>query len=81
MDAAGNLYGTTEGMGAYGQGSVFELMPLQGRWLFTDLYDFTGGADGANPYGSVILDANGNLYGTTQYGGPADWGVAFEITP
>ena len=51
-----------------------------GNWTFTDLYDFTGGSDGGGPVGNVTLDANGNLFGTTNYGGTYGWGVVFEIT-
>lgn len=89
MDSAGNLYGTEMG-GFYGTniyGSVFKLTPSGGGWLYTDLYDFTGGSDGAAPYDGLIMDANGNLYGTTYRGGNsgceynAGCGVVFEITP
>jgi uncharacterized repeat protein (TIGR03803 family) len=80
MDAAGNLYGTTQSDGAYGYGNVFKLTPSGGSWTYTSLYDFTAGADGANPYGGVTLDANGNLYGTT-IGGFSGGGTAWEITP
>jgi uncharacterized repeat protein (TIGR03803 family) len=77
MDRAGNLYGTTYGDGAYGLGSVFELV---GGSDYTDLYDFTGGADGYRP--SVLTqDGNGNLWGTTENGGAYGAGVIFEITP
>lgn len=72
QDAKGNLYGTTYyggdpscGSGA-GCGTVFELSKT-GRE--TVLYAFKGGADGANPYARVIQDTQGNLYGTTYYGG------------
>ena len=81
MDGAGNLYGTTVGAGAYGYGSVFKLSPSNDGWTYTSLHDFTGGIDGAYPYGSVILDANGNVYGTASGGGAYGRGVAFEITP
>ncbi len=80
MDEAGNMYGTTVGDGAYGYGSVFELSPTVGGWTYTDLYDFTGGADGSGP--SVLtMDASGNLWGTTVAGGAAGHGVIFEVTP
>jgi len=46
-----------------------------------DLHDFTGGADGSIPWGAVVLDANGNLYGTTYSGGAHGDGVVWEITP
>ena len=80
-DASGNLYGTTVEDGAHGAGSVFKLTFSGGGWTFTDLYDFTGGSDGANPFGGVTLDANGNLYGTTESGGTYGYGVIWEITP
>jgi uncharacterized repeat protein (TIGR03803 family) len=88
-DTAGNLYGTTVLDGAYDQGSVFKLTYANGNWTLTTLYNFTGGADGGRPYGQVILDSNGNIYGTTSIGGSSvgqcyqnlGCGVAFEITP
>jgi uncharacterized repeat protein (TIGR03803 family) len=80
MDSAGNLYGATFSEGAYQYGSVFELSPSSNGWIYTDLYNFTGGSDGGNPSGSLALDANGNLYGTTTSGGTG-YGVVWEITP
>jgi len=86
-DAAGNLYGTTVTDGAFGQGSVFKLTPSDGGWTYTDLHDFTGHADGEQPYGGLALDANGNIFGTTYGGGNFECqggfgcGVVFEITP
>ena len=74
-DAAGNLYGTTYGGGASGQGTVFELDP---SGTLTVLYSFTGGND-ASPWAGLIADAAGNLYGTTEGGdGP---GEVFQLTP
>jgi uncharacterized repeat protein (TIGR03803 family) len=81
MDAAGNLYGATNEEGAYGVGTVFKLTPSGGGWTYTDLYDFTGGNDGEYPICSVILDANGNIYGTAAGGGAYGYGVVWEITP
>ena len=81
MDAAGNLYGTTAKAGAYGYGSIFKLMPSNGGWSETDLYDFPGDGAGAVPYGSVLIDAGGNLYGTASAGGANGLGVIWEITP
>jgi len=85
MDAAGNLYGTTYSEGAYTKGSVFKLSPSPGGWIYTDLHDFTGGSDGAIPISNVVIDAQGNLYGTTSEGGSGPCshgcGVVWEITP
>ena len=71
MDAAGNLYGAAVSDGIYGAGYIFKLTPANGGWIYTELHDFTGGADGGFPLGSVSLDASGNLYGTTVAGGSA----------
>ena len=84
MDSAGNLYGASGTDGVYGYGAVFKLTPSNGGWTYTSLYDFTGGSDGSFPR-NVVMDANGNLYGITTYGGnsacQAGCGVVFEITP
>ena len=81
FDVAGNLYGTTTKEGTHSAGSVFKMTPSNGGWTETDLYDFTGSSDGGVPYGSVLLDANGNLYGTASQGGTNGYGVIWEITP
>jgi uncharacterized repeat protein (TIGR03803 family) len=75
--ANGNLYGTTGYGGAYNFGTVFELAPNGHE---TMLYVFTGGSDGGFPFGDVILDPAGNLYGTTVQGGTANFGTVFELT-
>jgi len=81
MDAAGNLYGTTNLDGAHGQGNIFKLTNSGGNWSYTSLHDFTGGSDGGKPYGQVTLDANGNIYGTAANGGATGNGVVWKITP
>jgi uncharacterized repeat protein (TIGR03803 family) len=78
LDAAGNIYGTTYYGGTYNQGVVFELDP---NGLLTVLWNFTGGADGANPVAGVIADKNGILYGTTQFGGTYGDGVVYKVDP
>jgi len=65
--------------GMYGFGSVFKLTYSEGNWVYTTLVDFNG-QDGANPHGSIVFDANGNLYGTTTGGGTGN-GVVWQITP
>lgn len=80
MDAAGNLYGITYDDGAFGNGAVFRLSPSPNGWIYTDLHDFTG-SDGRCPYGNLVIDASGNLYGTTEAGGQYDYGVVWKITP
>lgn len=81
MDAQGNLYGTTFGNGAHNYGSVFKLTPSASGWLFTDLYDFTGGNDGCAPWSDVVMDSAGNLYGTASGCGEHDAGTVWELTP
>lgn len=81
LDGLGNLWGTTNGEGAHGFGSIFKLTPLRWSWIYTDVYDFTGGNDGGYPTGSLIADSSGNIYGTAMQFGPLGWGVVFEITP
>jgi len=87
FDAAGNLYGTTRYGGASGNGTVFELTPdSNGKWTEHVLYEFTGGKDGGQPWSGLILDSNGNLYGTTSEGGNSSdcayssCGLVFSLT-
>jgi len=82
-DSAGNLFGTTYYGGTAKLGVVYK---LDSTGKETVLYSFTGGADGANPFASVILDPAGNLYGTTEFGGitgggcgNAGCGVVFKL--
>jgi len=81
FDAVGNLCGVSELGGAHGAGAVYELSPTaRGPWKLTVLYGFKGAPDGANPYGGLIFDVNGNLYGTTYYGGLSGMGSVFQLT-
>jgi uncharacterized repeat protein (TIGR03803 family) len=77
FDASGNLYGTTFSGGASGNGTVFRLTP---KGVETVLYNFAGGADGANPEARLAMDKSGNLYGTSTAGGTAGDGTVFEIS-
>jgi uncharacterized repeat protein (TIGR03803 family) len=77
----GSIYGSTNGEGAYGFGSVFQMTPANGSWKFTDLHDFAGGGDGAVLYGSVAVDSAGYVFGTTNEGGSENQGLVFQIKP
>jgi uncharacterized repeat protein (TIGR03803 family) len=81
FDAAGNLYGVAYSGGTYGEGTVFELTPEAGGHWSPNLLHIFDGTNGAYPYGGLILDAAGNLYGTTTLGGAYGDGTAFELTP
>jgi uncharacterized repeat protein (TIGR03803 family) len=84
IDDADNLYGTTfEGgkTGCYGYPSCGVVYKLDTARHRTVLYGFTGGADGDNPNGELILDSEGNLYGTTARGGTAGWGIVYTLDP
>jgi uncharacterized repeat protein (TIGR03803 family) len=90
LDGAGNLYGTTVAGGGCrsfqaGCGTVFKLKPnSDGSWTESVLYSFcqlANCADGLEPYGGLILDGAGNLYGTTATGGSSGGGVVFKLTP
>ncbi len=76
MDGQGNLYGTTRYGGADGIGAVFEI--ANGSNAITNVASFNG-SDGIYPEGSLILDSQGNLYGTAEYGGASGDGAVFEI--
>jgi uncharacterized protein (TIGR03437 family) len=87
--ADGNFYGTTTlgGTGSAGQcgtgcGTVFRITP---GGVLTTLYNFSGGPDGSSPVAALMQASDGNLYGTTNEGGPSNigdgWGTIFKITP
>ena len=80
LDAAGNLYGTTEfrGPAADSLGTVFKMTP---SGVETVLYIFTGVPDGHDPVAGLVLDASGNLYGTAEFGGVSGMGTVFKINP
>jgi uncharacterized repeat protein (TIGR03803 family) len=86
-DVEGNLYGVTVDGGGYtscqnGCGIAFELSPNgSGGYEETILHDFTGtDGDGANPYGGLVLNQDGNLYGTTLAGGINGTGTVYELS-
>jgi uncharacterized repeat protein (TIGR03803 family) len=80
LDHAGNLYGVATVGGANGFGVAFELTHSQTGWTLLPLYAFQDQPDGALPYGGLIFDKAGNLYGTTYYAGVNDVGTAYKLT-
>jgi uncharacterized repeat protein (TIGR03803 family) len=83
VDSAGNLYGMTAQGGDYSYGTVFELTPnSSGGWTETILHSFNPNntKDGASPVGGLVIDASGNLYGTTYLSsGPYGGGAVIEM--
>ncbi len=77
LDTDGSFYGTTYAGGTYNAGTVFKLA-LDGT--FASLYSFTGGADGSNCYGGLLLASDGNFYGTTEQGGAYGLGTVYRIS-
>ncbi len=79
-DAAGDLFGTTSGGGANGVGSVFEIAKTTNGFASTPitLASFNG-TNGANPSAGLVVDAAGDLFGTTHDGGANNLGTVFEI--
>jgi hypothetical protein len=89
QDSHGALYGTSYFGGVGGIGNVFKLTPPapgQTAWTASTLYSFAGGADGAYPYGALLVDRQGALYSTTTSGGGtgcggSGCGTVFKLTP
>jgi uncharacterized repeat protein (TIGR03803 family) len=82
VDRGGSLYGVTEIGGHYGAGTVFRVARVSATgWYFSTIYAFRGMPDGSSPYGGVIADAHGNLYGTTYFGGGYDVGAFYQLSP
>lgn len=86
LDPFGNLYGTTTQGGdlsgncaPYGCGNVFQLKHSGSGWALNTLYAFTYDSDGSAPFGGVLFDKAGNLFGTTSGGGSGFGGTVFEL--
>jgi uncharacterized repeat protein (TIGR03803 family) len=87
LDKSGNIYGVATAGGLQCQqicGIVFELTQSVSGWTETVLHFFAGGADGADPYGGLIFDGLGNLYGAAAEGGMGvgtGMGTVYELSP
>lgn len=88
FDARGDLYGTTEGGGKFGDGLVFRLTPPAAGatfWTYKILYAFSGLPDGVSPWGGLKIHGKGVLYGTTIAGGggpcASGCGTVFQLVP
>jgi uncharacterized repeat protein (TIGR03803 family) len=76
----GHVFGAATTGGSFGAGTVFELRPTRnGEWDFKTLYSFQGAPDGVFPYGALLFDAAGNIYGTTYYGGTNGLGTVYRL--
>ena len=91
IDQSGNLYGATSAnassggppTGYGGGGAIFELIPSSGGWTLKVLYNFPDLGEGyhCGPYGNLVMDTAGNLYGITYSDGPYGYGSVFKLTP
>jgi uncharacterized repeat protein (TIGR03803 family) len=82
LGPGGALFGVATVGGTFGNGTAFALAAdSTGTWHFTPIYAFKGQPDAGFPYGGLIADASGNLYGTTYYDGANDLGTVYELSP
>jgi uncharacterized repeat protein (TIGR03803 family) len=83
-DGAGNIYGATSFGGTNGNGTVWELVYSKSKKTYSEsiLYEFgaTGSGDGSDPYGGLVMDSKGNLYGTALNGGSGGFGAVYKLT-
>ena len=79
------LYVTTYSGGVYSPGgglpgAIFQFTPGSGGWTSSLIFSFANG-NGVYPNAAAILDAAGNLYGSTTFGGPLDYGLVYKLSP
>jgi uncharacterized repeat protein (TIGR03803 family) len=83
IQVKGKFYGTTQGGGASGCGTIFEFTPPATRGqsgTLTIMHSFKV-TDGNSPIGGLVMGTDGYLYGTTMQGGPKNEGTIFKISP
>jgi uncharacterized repeat protein (TIGR03803 family) len=86
-DSAGNFYSIASSGGNSLEGGLFELSPpavLGGPWTYSPIYEFAAQSGGYQPIGDPVMDANGAIYGVTQYGGESTsggYGVVYQLAP
>jgi len=81
FDKTGKLYGTAYLGGAHGDGTVFQLTSSGSGWTENTLHAFNGASDGGSPFGGVVFDSAGSLYGATSTGGSGGGGTVYELMP
>jgi len=79
VDASGNIYGTTAFGGHNGSGAAFQLTASGGGWNYG--LGYTGFTGGTGPWGTMVMDAAGNFYGTSLFAGAHGYGAVFKLTP
>ncbi|HTT84605.1 MAG TPA: choice-of-anchor tandem repeat GloVer-containing protein [Rhizomicrobium sp.] len=77
LDKSGNIYGTTDYGGANGEGTIFKIATDGTESV---VHSFGGSGDGSSPDGAVTIESNGDMYGTTEFGGATGDGVIWELT-
>jgi uncharacterized repeat protein (TIGR03803 family) len=80
FDGVNTIYGTTHCDGGHTAGTVYKLALVNGKWVYTLLYTFTGGTDGEFVFSNLVL-SGGKLFGTTNIGGTTGKGVIFQVAP
>jgi uncharacterized repeat protein (TIGR03803 family) len=82
VDAQGNMYAVTENGGKFNHGTAWKFtISVEGGGSFAPIHQFGSGVDGADPFGGVVSDAQGNIFGTTINGGKTGAGTAWELSP
>jgi uncharacterized repeat protein (TIGR03803 family) len=82
FDSAGTLYGTASDQSSPpGYGTVYRLTPSGSGWSESTIHTFDDPQGGAYPWGGLVIDQSGNLYGATDSGGPGGYGTVYELTP